>query len=109
MKNFSMYAKNGNNKNFIYADKKSIMKLDDLEKFSQPKIKKGKFSINFDWFCLIQWNIVISDSVASLLSSLNDRPKRDTLTMTAAIKKHYRENFSDWYIKFKLFWIIFVY
>jgi len=48
MKNFSMYAKNGNNKNFIYADKKSIMKLDDLEKFSQPKIKKGKFSINFD-------------------------------------------------------------
>lgn len=43
-----MYAKNGNNKNFIYADKKSIMKLDDLEKFSQPKIKKGKFSINFD-------------------------------------------------------------
>jgi hypothetical protein len=40
--------------------------------------------------------------VTNLLNCLHSKPKKDTLSITDAMKKHYKENFSDWFEPGKL-------
>ena len=54
---------------------------------------KKSFNINFLFF-----SADLSDqSEINLLNCLNVKPKKDTLSMQSAMKKYYKENFSDWF------------